>query len=193
MRLDAPVRTVADLITYGKANPGKLTYGQLGAGSPQTLMAKKLEKLTGVQMSGVPFRGTADALREVAAGQIDMYVGPPISVMPLYEARQVRIMAATGTERLSSIPDIETLTEAGVPILVQSWFGICAGAGTPAGVIATLGDKLRPILESTEYRRLVEASGSVPMSTGPAELQAMLERNVADVTPTIREFNMQLD
>jgi len=193
LRIDSPIASVADLLAYGKANPGKLNYGQLGIGSPQTLMAKKLEKLTGVKMTGVPFKGTADALREVAGRQIDMYMGPPISVMPLSEAKQVKVVAVTGPERLKSMPDVPTLTEAGVPILVESWFGICAGAGTPASVVTTLNEKLRSVVETVDYRKLIEASGSVPMSTGAAELQALFERNVADLGPTIREFNLQMD
>ncbi|MGA8321003.1 MAG: tripartite tricarboxylate transporter substrate binding protein [Xanthobacteraceae bacterium] len=188
-----PAKTFAELVQYGKANPGKLNYGHLGIGSSQNLVAKRLEKVTGMSMTGIPYKGAADALREVASGQLDLFVGPPFAVMPLYEGKQIKVLAVTGKERLASAPDVPTLTESGVPIVTFAWLGICAGAGTPQPVINLLNSKITPILKSDDYRALLATSASVPMSSTPQEMQDVIDDTVKQAAPLIDEFNLHLN
>jgi tripartite-type tricarboxylate transporter receptor subunit TctC len=188
-----PAQTFAELVQYGKANPGKLNYGHLGIGSSQNLVAKRLEKETGISVTGIPYKGAADALHEVASGRLDLFVGPPFAVMPLYTNKQLKVLAVTGKERLTSAPDVPTLTESGVPIVAFAWLGICAGEGTPRPIIDLLNRKLGPILKSDEYRALLAASGSVPMSSTPQEMQEVIEDTVKQAAPLVDEFNLHLD
>jgi tripartite-type tricarboxylate transporter receptor subunit TctC len=190
---DNPAKNFAELVQYGKANPGKLNYGHLGIGSSQNLVAKRLEKATGISMTGIPYKGAADALHEVASGRLDLFVGPPFAVMPLYANKQLKVLAVTGKERLASAPDVPTLTESGVPIVTFAWLGICAGEGTPRPIIDLLNSKLAPILKSDEYRALLAASGSLPMSSTPQEMQAVIDDTVKQAAPLVDEFNLHLD
>jgi tripartite-type tricarboxylate transporter receptor subunit TctC len=188
-----PAKTFAELVQYGKANPGKLNYGHLGIGSSQNLVAKRLEKVTGISMTGIPYKGAADALHEVASGRLDLFVGPPFAVMPLYEGKQVKVLAVTGKERLASAPDVPTLTESGIPIVSFAWLGICAGAGTPQPVIDLLNSKITPILKSDAYRALLATSGSVPMSSTPQEMQDVIDDTVKQAAPLVDEFDLHLN
>jgi tripartite-type tricarboxylate transporter receptor subunit TctC len=188
-----PAKTFAELVQYGKANPGKLNYGHLGIGSSQNLVAKRLEKVTGMSMTGIPYKGAADALHEVASSQLDLFVGPPFAVMPLYEGKQIKVLAVTGKERLASAPDVPTLTESGIPIVTFAWLGICAGAGTPQPVINLLNSKITPILKSDDYRALLATSGSVPMSSTPQEMQDVIDDTVKQAAPLVDEFDLHLN
>ncbi len=188
-----PAKTFAELVQYGKANPGKLNYGHLGIGSSQNLVAKRLEKVTGISMTGIPYKGAADALHEVASGRLDLFVGPPFAVMPLYEGKQVKVLAVTGKERLASAPDVPTLTESGIPIVTFAWLGICAGAGTPQPLINLLNSKITPILKSDDYRALLATSGSVPMSSTPQEMQDVIDDTVKQAAPLVDEFDLHLN
>ena len=190
---DNPAKTFGDLVQYAKANPGKLNYGHLGIGSSQNLVAKRLEKVAGITMTGVPYKGAADALHEVASGRLDLFIGPPFTAMPLVQGNQVKALAVTGQERLSSAPDVPTLRESGIPIVSFAWLGVCAGAGTPDAVISFLNSKLSPILTSNEYRALLDASGSVPVSSTPQEMQAVIDDTVKEAAPLVDEFNLHLD
>src|SRR5690242_19276790 len=132
---DVPARDWDAFVAYTRANPGKLNYGMLGKGSAQHILALELGKLTGTEMVGIPYKGGADALADVLAGRVQMYVSPTLAVLPPYKAGRVRLYAVTSPERLAAAPEIPTLVEKGLPFVRFGWLGVCAGAGTPQGVI----------------------------------------------------------
>jgi tripartite-type tricarboxylate transporter receptor subunit TctC len=190
---DNPAKNLSELVQYAKANPGKLNYGHLGVGSTQNLLAKRLEKLAGVSMTAIPYKGAADALQEIVAGRLDLFIGPPVVVMPLYLGKQIKVLAVTGKERLSSMPEVPTLTEGGIPLVAFGWLGICAGAGTPQPIIDLLNSKIVPIVNSPEYRTMIEKSSSIPISSTPQQMQAVIDVTVKDVAPIIEEFQLHVD
>ena len=170
-----------------------MNYGHLGAGSTQNLLAKKLEKLAGMTMTAIPYKGTAEALQETVAGRTHVFIAPPIGVLRLYQAKQVNILAVTGNERLPSMPEIPTLTESGIPLVAYAWLGVCAGAGTPKPVVDLLNAMIVKIVGSAEYRGLVETSGSLAVSSTPEAFQDVMRETANDAAPIIREFGVQLD
>ena len=188
-----PADTLAQFIALGKAEPGRLNYGQLGIASTQNLVAKQIEKLTGAKMTAVTFKGSPEALQEVVAGRIDLYIGPPLVVMPMFEAGLIKILAVTGAARLSSAPAIPTLGESGIPLVAFAFLGVCAGSGTPAAVVEQLNRHIVAQVAAPDYRALIEKSGSVPVSSTPAEMQAVIDRAVRDAAPIITEFGLQVD
>src|SRR5262249_61118709 len=110
-----PAQSFNQLIDYTKEHPDRVNYGHLGVGSTQNLLAKKLEKLTVMKMTGIPYKGTAEAMQEIVAGRNHLYIGPPLGVMPLYESKQIKVLAVTGDDRLPSMPEVPTLKESGIP------------------------------------------------------------------------------
>ena len=180
VRQDMPARTLAEFVDYAKARPGGLTYGHVGIGSAPDLIARELEQLTGVRMVAVPFRGTGPALQEMVAGRLDLLVGPLVVTMPLYEAKQIRLIGMTSPQRLAVAPEIPTLSEQGVPLVSSGWLGVCGGRGLPADVTDLLVRRVREAVASPEYQALmtqtgIEGVGSTPAEFGPVIMQTAEE------------------
>ncbi len=188
-----PAQTFMEFVDYTKAHPGEVNYGHLGAGSTQNLLAKRLEKLTGMRMTPIPYKGTPEALQEVIAGRTHLMIGPPLSMLPVYQSRQVKILAVTGSERLASMPEVPTLNESGIPFVASAWLGVCAGSGTPQPIIALLSTRIEAIIKSQDYRTMIEKSGSIAAFSNPQAFQKLIEETAADAAPIIREFGVQLD
>lgn len=190
---NSSIKSVADLLKFAKANPGKLNYGHLGIGSTQNLIAKQMESAAQISLTGIPYKGAADAVKDIMAGRLDLFFGPPIVVMPQVKAGRVRMIATTGKQRLSSAPQVPTLMESGVNIDAFGWIGLCTGSGTPTAVIDKLNSKLQPILQSAGYKELIEKSGSTPVSSTPAEMQSIIDTSLNNIKPMIKRFHLRLD
>jgi tripartite-type tricarboxylate transporter receptor subunit TctC len=188
-----PVQNFNELIAYTRAHPDEVNYGHLGAGSTQNLLAKRLEKLTGMKMTAIPYKGSPEIMQELAAGRNHLYVGPPLSVLPMYTSKEVNVFAVTGNERLLSMPEVPTLKESGIPLVAYAWLGVCAGAGTPQPIVELLNQRIVEIVKSADYRTLIDKSGSVAVSSTPQELQQVIIDTASEFEPIIREFGVQLD
>jgi tripartite-type tricarboxylate transporter receptor subunit TctC len=168
-----------------------VNYGTVGFGSAQEILARQLEKLTGITMTQVPFRGGAQPVQEIMAGRIHFYLAPPLAILAQYRDKQLKIIAVTSPERLSALPEIPTLTEAGIDFVRSGWLGICAPVGTPAPIIQLLNRDIAPIVRSDDYRTLIETAGSIAASSTPAELKAIMQETLGEVAPIITEFHLQ--
>jgi tripartite-type tricarboxylate transporter receptor subunit TctC len=188
-----PAQSFNELIEYTKAHPERINYGHLGAGSTQNLLAKKLEKATGMKMTPIPYKGTPEALQEIVAGRTHILIAPPLAVMPMYATKQVKVLAVTGNERLPSMPEVPTLKESGIPFSAYAWLGVCAGSGIPQPVVDLLNNRIAQVVNSEDYRALVEKSGSVAVSSSAPEFRALIEETANDAAPIFREFGVQLD
>jgi tripartite-type tricarboxylate transporter receptor subunit TctC len=187
-----PVDTFPELVAFTRQHPGEVNYAQLGVASTQNLLAKRLERLAGVQMTAIPYKGSSEVAQELIAGRSQLYIGPPIGLVSLYRAKQIKVLAVTGNERMPAIPEVPTLKESGIPLVAYAWVGICAGAGTPQPVIDLLNKRITAIVDSPEYRALVEKSGSVAVSSTPQELHDVIQETAADAAPIIRELGIEM-
>ena len=188
-----PAQTFPELVAYAKQHPNEVNYGHLGVGSTQMVIAKRLEKLTGMRMTAIPYKGTTEGVQELIAGRNHVQIGPPIGVVPYYLARQLKVLAVTGDERLAAIPEVPTLKESGIPLVAYAWLGVCGGTGIPQPVVDLLNRHIVAIVSSPEYRTLVERSGSVAVSSTPAQFRKIIDDTAADAAPIIRELGVQLD
>jgi tripartite-type tricarboxylate transporter receptor subunit TctC len=189
---DVPARDWDAFVAYARANPGKLNYGMLGKGSAQHILALELGKLTGTDMVGVPYKGGADALADVLAGRVQMYVSPTLAVLPPYKSGRVRLLAVSSPERLAAAPEIPTLVEKGLPFVRFGWLGICAGAGTPQAVIALLNRQIAAVVHSPEYAAMSEKAGTIALSSTPEELGKILAETYEQTAKISKEFGLQL-
>jgi tripartite-type tricarboxylate transporter receptor subunit TctC len=180
-------------IAYAKANRGKLNYGMLGRGSAQEILALELAKAVGIQLTGIPYKGGAEAMNDLIPGRVHLYVSPTLSILPLYKSGKLRILAVTSPDRLAAAPDIPTLKEKGLPFVRFGWLGICAGGGTPPPVIALLNRQIGAIVKSPEYRDMIEKAGSIALSSTPGELGNILLETYEQTANISREFGLQLD
>jgi tripartite-type tricarboxylate transporter receptor subunit TctC len=186
-----PATDLASFIAYAKIHPGDLTYATIGAGSAQEILARQLEKLAGIQMNRVPFRTGTQIMPELIAGRVQLYMSPTLAVLPLYEEKQLKVLGISSPERLANAPRIPTLTEQGIPFVRFGWLGICAAAGTPQKIIDLLNARIGAIVATPEYRAMIEKTGSIPVSSTPAELRAVINQTRDDVAATIQEFGLQ--
>jgi tripartite-type tricarboxylate transporter receptor subunit TctC len=188
-----PADDFESFVTYAKAHPGEVTYATVGAGSSQEIMARQLEKLTGVTMNRIPFRGGIGVVQELVAGRVDLYPSPTLAIMSQYRGKLLKILATTSPERLNNLPEIPTLREKGFDFVRFGWLGVCAGAGTPEPIIKALNEDVAQIVATPGYRTLIENAGSIPVSATPQEFAAIIQKTLDDAVPTIREFGLQQD
>jgi tripartite-type tricarboxylate transporter receptor subunit TctC len=186
-----PARDFASFVQYAKAHPGEVTYGVIGAGSAQEILAHQLEKLAAITMNRIPFRGGPQVVQELVAGRLDFYVAPLLSVMPQYQSGDIKLIAVSAPTRLASAPEIPTLMEAGLDYVRFGWLGICAAQGTPQPIIDRLNREIAPIVAMPEYKTLIETSGEIAMSSTPDELGQVIRQTLDEATATILEFKLQ--
>jgi tripartite-type tricarboxylate transporter receptor subunit TctC len=162
-----PPKDLKELIAYGKANPGKLTYASQGAGSTAHLSASQLEVLGGIKMVHVPYRGAQPALTDVLAGHVDMFFDTPTTSVPLYRDNKVKILGVADDKRARALPDIPTFSEAGLPGFRSiTWFGLVAPPQTPAAIADHTNRDVVEILKTPEVSaKLQELSLDVGASS----------------------------
>jgi len=188
-----PPQSWEEFLAYARANPGKLYYGSVGRGSAQEILALELGKLTGIQLTGVAYKGAAQMMPDRLAGRVHLFVSPPLSVMPHHQTAKLRMLAVTSPERLAAAPEVPTMSEKGLPFVRFGWLGICARAGTPQPVIALLNRHIADAVKTPDYRQLIEKAGSIPLSSTPRELSAILAETYGQTAATVREFGLARD
>ncbi|KWR87220.1 Bug family tripartite tricarboxylate transporter substrate binding protein [Cupriavidus sp. IDO] len=148
-----PVKTLQELIRYGKANPGKLNYASSGAGAPQRMAAEIFKKDANINMTHVPYKGSGPAMTDLVGGQVNMMVETVPAAQPFIKAGQLRALAVAAPKRISMLPDVPAAAESGMPTLdVSSTFGVLAPAGTPAPVVELLNAALARILAMPDVK-----------------------------------------
>jgi tripartite-type tricarboxylate transporter receptor subunit TctC len=153
VRQGLPARTVAELVAHAKANPGKLNYASQGSATTSHLTAEYFARLTGTQLSHVPYRGTAPALNDLAGGHVDLMFVDVGSALPLHQGGQVRIIAAASAQRIPVLPDLPTIAEQGIAGFQSStWYALTAPPKTPEAITRKLNAAIEEIVQSPELR-----------------------------------------
>jgi tripartite-type tricarboxylate transporter receptor subunit TctC len=186
-----PADDFASFVRYAKAHPGEVSYGVIGVGSAQEILARQLEKLAGITMNRIPFRGGPQVVQEMVAGRLDFYVAPMLAVLPQYQSGDIKLLAVSAPARLPSAPQIPTLKEAGLDYVRFGWLGVCAAAGTPQPIVDRLNQEIAPIVALAEYKALMESSGEIAISSTPQELGQVINQTLEEAAATIVEFKLQ--
>lgn len=187
-----PAKNVAELIAYAKANPGKVAFGSSGVGAAAHLTSELLQHTAGVQMIHVPYKGTAPALADLMANNIQLLVDVPSSMMPQVRAGKVNALAMFADKRLSSAPEVPTIVEAGgPPIQSSSWVMYFAPPGTPPAIVDKLSKAVAQALQSPEIVARFNELGIIPMGKNPAETAKFLEDEVAKWGKVITQANVK--
>ncbi len=191
---DLPVKTVADLLRYAKANLGKVSWGSQGFGTAPHLLVELFKIETGVNVVHVPYRGTAPMLAAVVAGEVQVVIDPMTSVLPHIQSGALRALAIAGAERSPKLPDVPTAPEAGFPNLLSPfWLGVVAPAGTAPTIIDKLNAAFRESLAHAETRALLDKLGAEIKVGTPAEFEKMLADERAKWTAVVKAANIKVD
>ncbi|MFM7571451.1 MAG: Bug family tripartite tricarboxylate transporter substrate binding protein [Betaproteobacteria bacterium] len=165
--------TVADVIREARARPNGLSYGSFGNGSAAHLAGEYFKTLAGIELVHVPYKGSAPALTDLIAGQIDMMFDVLVTALPHARSGRLRPLAITSADRSALLPDVPTMQQAGVQGFdAGTWFGLLAPAGTDAAVVTRLSDALDQILEQPEIRSAIAQGGAVVASGSPSQFAA---------------------
>lgn len=156
-----PINSVADLLAYAKANPGKLRYGTSGVGGVPHMGTVLMEKRAGIKLQHIPYRGVAAVVNDLLGGHVDIgFVTPPTIKPHAGSTDKIRIIATTGTKRHALFPDVPTLIEAGIPdAVITAWYGVLAPAKLPAPVLDRLTKDLRATLADQQVQQRLDQLG----------------------------------
>lgn len=171
VRPDFPAKSVQELIAYGKANPGKLTFASQGVGSTAHLSGSELEVLGGIKMVHVPYHGAQPALTDVMSGNVDMFFDTLTTSVPLYRAGKLKLLGVASAERSNDVPELPTIAEQGLPEFRSiTWFAIAGPPGLPAPLAEKINRDVAEILQKPEIVAKIQALRLEPMggTTGDA-------------------------
>jgi tripartite-type tricarboxylate transporter receptor subunit TctC len=189
-----PANTLREFIAYAKANPDKLNYASQGNGSVSHIGTEIFKMQTGAQMTHVPYKGSGQAIADVLAGQVQVFITTPPSVMQHVQAGKLKALAVTGKSRHPGMPQVPTVAEAGLSNFeLESWVAIYAPAGTPAPALQKLSADLKRAMELPETRQRADAAGIEVRYLSPADTTRLLERETADWAKAIKAANIRMD
>jgi tripartite-type tricarboxylate transporter receptor subunit TctC len=170
-----PVSTFAELVAYGKVNPGKLNFASAGVGTTPHLAGEMFKLRTGIDATHVPYKGIGASYTDMMSGKVQMAFSSIAGALPFTADNRVKPLATTGVKRSAIYPDLPTMAEAGLPgYEVDLWLGIFAPAGLPAPVLARLNDELKKALASAELKAAFAKVGVEPRGTTPEQGAAFL-------------------
>jgi tripartite-type tricarboxylate transporter receptor subunit TctC len=190
-----PVKTLQELVAYGKANPDKLNYASSGAGAPQRMAAEILRREADIRMVHVPYKGSGPAMVDLVGGQVNLMAETVPAALQFIKSGQLRALAVTTKERISMLPDVPTTAEAGLPAVeVSSTFGVLAPAGTPADVVERLNAAVAKLVTVAEVKEQFLGQGVYAAAPTTSEQSAArLNQEVERWAKLIADANIQPD
>lgn len=189
-----PAGNVRELIAYGKANPGKLTFGSAGNGQSNHLSGELFKSLTGLDMTHVPYKGSAAALADVLAGNVSMMFVDVLSASSHVKAGKLKAIGITGTQRSAAAPEFQTIAEQGVSgFNGNSWLGVVVRAGTPKEIVARLSAEIAKALKSPEVRERFLAQGVEPVGSTAEQFAAHIEAEMPRWARAVQVSGAKID
>ena len=191
---DLPVKSMKELLEYGKANPGAFSFASTGVGSGQHLNGEIFSKYSGVKALHVPYKGGPPALTDVMAGRVTFFITNPSAALPQVAGGKMRAIVVTGATRMKSLPDVPTMNEVGVknPGTI-AWWGLVAPVGTPRDIIDKLASETLAVLKDPEVKASLAKMGFEEATMGPAEFTAFYRDEVKRYADLVKEFNIQAE
>jgi len=190
----APVSNVRELIAYAKANPGKLNYASTGNGTSNHLSFELFKSMTNTFVTHIPYKGSAPAVTDLIAGQVDVMFDNTPNVLPHVRSGKLKALAVSSKTRTALAPDIPTVDEAGVPGYdVGVWFGVLTVAGTPREIVQRLNSDMVKILTSAEVKERFGKMGVEVVAGTPEHFSKFLNSEVARWAKVVQDANIKAD
>lgn len=190
-----PAKTAAELVTYAKANPGKLSYASSGNGASSHLAGVLFNMRMGTDIQHIPYKGTGPALNDLLGAQVTMSFTDVLTALPHIKAGKLRVLGVTAATRSAALPDTPTLAEQGIKDFdVSVFFGIVAPSGTPAEVITKLNAAFVQVLQQGDVKQSLAAQGLEPtLKTSPADLGVFMRKEIAVWRDVVKVSGAKVD
>jgi len=189
-----PVKTLADLVAYAKANPGKLNYASVGNGSSSHLSMELLKSMAGIDIVHVPFNGSPPAVTSTVQGETQMLFAVMQPLQPQIQAGKLRAIAVTTAKRFPLLPDIPTIAESGYPgFESNAWNGILVPAATPKPIVQRLNLEINLILKMPDVVQRMHAQGFELVGGTPDEFGALIKGDVERWGPVVKKLGLKVD
>ncbi len=191
---EVPAKNLGELVKLATAKPNTVSYGSAGNGSSNHLSGELLRSSAAVQITHVPYKGSAPALVDLLGGRLTMMFDTVAQQTQNIAAGKVRPLAVTGAKRSPLLPDVPTAQEAGLKDFdVTIWFGVLAPAGTPAPVVERLNREIVAVMSTEEMKKKMQADGAEAKPTSPAEFAALIKHDMAKWGPVVKASGATLD
>ena len=191
---DVPANSMREFVALAKNTPGKLNYGSAGAGSVNHLALELMNARAQVVVVHVPYRGIADATKDLLGGSIQAMTASIPAALPLAADKKVKVLAVTGPKRIRQLPDVPSWAEEGVPDAdVINYWGIVAPAGTPSAIVARLNADMQKVLAQPEVRERLEREGAELVPGTPEQLGAIIEHDLRHWKKLIVEAKLSFE
>jgi tripartite-type tricarboxylate transporter receptor subunit TctC len=192
-RAGLPANSLRELIAYAKANPGRLSYASQGKGQIGHLTIEALRLRENLDIVHVPYRGSAPAINDLLAGQIDILTDNLLAGMNHVRNGKLKLLAVGGRERLKSFPDVATFAEVLPGFYSETWMAIAAPAGTPEDVTGRLSKAIADALQDPDLRRRITELQAEPFGSSPEEMRALIQQSYDRWSPVITQANIKED
>lgn len=187
-------RSVQELIAEAKANPGKITFGSAGNGNTSHLAAEYFASMAGIQLTHVPYKGSAPLVNAMLAGEVQMTFDSASTSLPHVQSGRLRGLAVTGDARLPMIADVPTMVEAGVPgFVVNGWYAVLAPAGTPAAIVERVSREIAAVVGQADVRQQLQAGGYQLVGSSPAALGAHIDAEITRWAKVVKDSGARID
>ncbi len=194
VRADFPANSVAELIAYAKANPGKVNFGSQGVGTTPHLTGELFARRTGTTLTHVPYRGTAQAVNDLVAGHLDLLFFQIDAVREQYQAGKGKLLAVTTDERIAAVPEVPTMNEAGVKdFRSDTWNALAAPPKTPAAIVGKLNRAIDGVLHRPETAAQLRAMSMTPVGGTPDAIKAFIQEETERWGEVIRAAGIRID
>ena len=189
-----PAKNIRELIALAKAKPRELSYASSGPGSASHLATEMFSGMAGVEMNHVPYKGTGPAVLDLISGRVQLYINPLLAVIGAVESGRLRVIAVTSAKRVTSLPDVPTVAESGVPgYEATAWYMLLVPSKTPAAVVNQLNAETVKALKTPDMVEMLARAGTDPLGNSPREAMEFLKAEITRWGKAVKQAGVKIE
>lgn len=188
-----PARSVKELIALAKQRPGQINYASTGSGGATHLAVELLKSMAGINMTHIPYKGTAPAVNDVVGGQVELIITGLAAMMPHIKAGRLRLLGTVGSTRSAVVPDLPTVGETVPGYEYNNWFGVLAPRGTSGATVTLLRENIARALQANDVKPLLLAQSIEPMDASSAQFGELIRQEIIRYTALAKKIGVSVD